>query len=467
MTPDEVLDFAQDHAVEYVDLRWTESGGRWQHATVPLTELSAARFSPEVGFPARALPAGGTLLPIQARLVPDGATALVDPFLQHPTLAMTCDVRTGAAFPGADDSRGIARRAEAYVAQSQHGDAVQVRCNLEFFVFDQACFEHGLHAGHYSVDSREGVWRRGRDEGDNLGTQIDLGRGTAPLPPHDSLHNLRGEMVAALEACDVRCLGHRHGPATGGHAVIALPAGDIVTTADRVMLARYVVRNVAARHGKVVTFMPQPLFGEYGSGMSTLLAVQRAGESVLVGRDGLTDVGRRAIGGLLRHARGLTALACPTTNSYKRLMGGRGVTTSLTYGAEGEGVLISAGSVTGPRPHGALAVRLPDASCNPYLTFSALLMAAIDGMESKAEPGPPTEGSEEDPELAGSAEDAGLPATLDEALTSLAADHRFLLRGEVFSGDLVRAWIERKRRTDVAALRARPHPHEFCLYFDV
>ena len=314
---------------------------------------------------------------------------------------------------------------------------------MQFFVFDQVCYEQSMNAAHYRVDSREGVWRRGQDHADNLGTQLRAGEAARPLPPADSLHNLRSEMVAALTACGVACRAHQHGAATGGQMQITLAPAPLVQFADRVTIAKYVMRNVAARHGKVATFMPQPLHGECGSGLPVRLSLWKGEEPHLPGAaGGSIEIGRSAVGGWQHHAASLLALVCPTTNSYKRLFAGADSSWQPTCSRS-----------DAQAPTEWIEWRAPDPSCNPYVAGSALLLAALDGIQA----GP----------AAGATPAPGLPTSLEGALLALEADHQYLLREGVFSEEVLREWVRHKLEHDVRPLRACPHPYEFCLYFDV
>jgi len=431
MTPEELVELAREHEVEFVDLRYMELPAACAHVTIPVAEFTAPRV------------AGGFACGGDRRLVPDAESAFLDPFCQHPTLALLCDsrdARTGRDDPR--DPRAVARRAERYLTTSKIADAAHCAADVQFFVFDQAVYEQGLHTARYKVDSREGAWRRGRDEADNLGTQLRIGEGHGALMPADSLQNLRSEMVAALSACGVPVRAHRHGPATGGQATISLQPAPLLRLADRLMICKYVVRNVAARHGKVATFMPQPLFGERGSGLPIGLSLLKDGQPLL-GTAGQSDQGRWALGGWRRHAASLLALTCPTTNSYRRLaaeLGGTGGDAALFAPADADAA-------------GWIGFTAADLSCNPYLACSALLLAALDGIVQRTEPG--------------SLPACLPPVTLDAALAALESDHAYLQAGDVLTADWLGTWIAQKRRDEIAALRVRPHPYEFCLYFDV
>jgi glutamine synthetase len=437
MTPEEVLEFAQENEVEFVDLRCTPIDGVTAHVTLPTTELTLALFRD--GY------FRDTCGPAEPRLlVPATETAFLDPFFQHPTLTLLCDVRDPATkADDPHDARGVARRAQAALNTTAPADRALLAAELQFFVFDQVSFDQSMNAAHYRVESREGAWRRGQDSADNLGTQLRAGEAAHPLPPADSLHNLRSEMVAALTACGVACRAHQHGAATGGQMQITLAPAPLVQFADRLTICKYIIRNVAARHGKVATFMPQPLHGERGSGLPVRMTLWKgepppahsaAGDS--------TEIARGALRGWQHHAASLLALACPTTNSYKRLVAGADTSWQPTH---------SPSNVPGQTDW--IEWHAPDPSCNPYMAGSALLLAALDGIQTAA-------GS--------SATPAQTRATsLEAALHALEADHQYLLRAGVFSEEVLRERLRNKLAHDVQPLRERPHPYEFCLYFDV
>lgn len=457
MTAEQVLALARDNAVEFVDLRFTTLLGRSLHVTLPLAEWTPERLAAGFRF-------GGASETGPRRLLPAFETAFIDPFCQHPTLAVICDVRDPANGQDAwDDPRAVARRTAAYLTSTKLADEARFAVDVQFFVFDQVCYEQTMNAARYQVDAREGVWRRGRDTADNLGTQLRAGEGASPLPPADSLHNLRSEMVAALAACGIPCSAHQHGPATGGQAQLSLGPAPLVRLADQLMTCKYVVRNVAARHGKVATFMPQPLFGEHGSGLPVRLSLWKNGQELLCGaaHSELSETGRHAVGGWLRHAASLLALTCPTTNSFRRLIPGFDAPTHLGYARDQRTALVNTPAAGDDPQRAGVEFRAADASSNPYLAFAALTLAALDGVAIHGDPGPSL-----DQCPAGSPAER-LPAGLEDALAGLATDQAYLLKGDAFSGNLLRWWIDTKRHAELEELRARPHPYEFCMYFDI
>jgi len=442
MTIEELLALAHSQDVEFVDLRYAFFPGRWQHHTITLSELER-HF--QTGHPI--VPGGPGDQPAHA-LQPDPQTAVVDPFCQHPTMAVVCDlldVHTRQAHPA--DLRGVARRTAAVLQGDHAADQAALGAVVECYVFDQVSFEQSSHTAGYRVDCREGAWRRGRDEPDNLGTQLPPRCGEGCLPPGDTLHNLRGEMTAALLAGGVPAVGHYHA-AGAGQIGFELSLTSLLEAADQLMQTRYILRNAAARQGKVATFMPKPLAGDAGSRMVLRLSMSRGGVPLFAtdsaGR--FSEWGRHAVGGLLTHAGGLSALLRPTTNSYRG-------------GPEEED---SRRLVTAVLSDGVLEIAGADPTCQPYLAYSAVVLAALDGIERRLEPSVPIENPV--PLVAAF---AGEVDDLETALHALQEDHEYLLRGAAWTDELVHRWIEYKLEHEVRPLRRYPHPYEFSLYFGV
>lgn len=460
MPGEELFEVARSSDAEFLDLRYLEFPGVVRHVTVTAAHLQQQGCYPNAGAPGNLIcEAGQTLVPVPG-------TAYVDPFCQHSTVAVQCDVKDAHTGQDCqDDLRAVARRAEACLRATGLADRADFAPLLEFFIFDQVYFEQTTNAAAYRVESREGHWRQGRAEPDNLGTQFAPGDGPGQLPPSDSLHNLRSEMSAALAACGVPVGSHCRSAATGGHGALDLQPAPLLQMADRLLTAKYVIRNVAARHGKVATFMPKPLFGDAGSGMPTRLALCKGTQPLPGGTPGgpLSDVHRWAVGGLLAHTPSLLALVCPTTNSFRRFVPGSTAPARLTYSHGDPASVVAVPLCCPASAPDWIEFRAPDACCVPHLALPAILLAALDGIEQKLDPGPATD---QPGALPGAlqAPAPARPASLDEALQALEADHTYLLRGAVFTESLIRRWIEHKRN-EAEALRARPHPYEFCLYF--
>lgn len=443
MQPQKLRALVEAQNVEFIDLRFAVVRG-WQHIT-----LSRNAFDAELTDPTLRVDLG-TDTP--CRLRPDGDTATLDPFLQHPTLAVICDrIQSDSDEEDPRDARGVARRAERFVHDNKLGDAVHIASTIRFFIFDEASYHQGINAAGLRVDSREGAWRRGRDGGDNLGTQPAVGAGTGALPPSDSLANLRSEIAAALAAMDCPIEHHGHGPATGGQMEFTLAPQDLTRAADCVWRLKYVVRNVAARHGKVATFMPHPLFGDAGSSLTIDLALLDDGVPVWRNELGDTPSGSaaHAVGGLLTHLPGLCTITRPGTNSYRRSAGVEGVGWQRTYGRDSAAAAVGCGD-----RDGWLTVRALDPLTNPYLSFSAVLMAIADGMKQSV-----------------AAQQAGfvreLPDTLPCALRAFEADQEYVTAGDVFNQTILTQAVTDIARADLTYVQARPTPADFDLYFNI
>lgn len=471
MTPEDVLEFAEKNNVEYVDLRFLDFPGLWQHLTVPMRELSIDSFTNGYGFDGSSLRGWQAINESDMLIVPVPDTMILDPFYQHPTISLICDVKdpiTKAEY--SRDPRSVARKAGTYMRSTGVADKAFFGPELEFFIFDRVLYDQGINFAKYEVDSAEGVWRRGSDSPDNLGNQLRAKEGYFPCPPADTMHNLRTEMVAVLEQCGIQVETHHHEVATGGQAEIDMRFGPLVEMGDKVMTYKYILKNVAARHGKVVTFMPKPLYGDNGSGMHTHFSLWKGDTPLFYDKKkyaDLSDMGRYTIGGLIKHAGAVLAFTNPTTSSYKRLVPGFEAPVNLIYSMANRSAFVRIPMYQHNPQTKRIEFRCPDSSCNPYLAFSAILMAALDGIENKIDPGEPMDRNLYELSADERAEIRHTPASLEGALEALQRDHEFLLKGGVFTEDVIHYWIQYKMENEVDALRARPHPYEFCLYFDL
>ncbi len=470
MTPQQVLKLIKDQDIRFIDLRFMDFPGLWQHVTLPVTELNAETFEQGIGFDGSSIRGWQAINESDMLLIPVANTAKIDPFLPHPTLSMISDVRDPITKKEySRDPRSIARKTASFLKKSRIADTAYFGPELEFFIFDYAWYDQGINFAKYHVGSREGIWGRGDEDPTNMGYKVRLKEGYFPVPPMDSLQTLRSEMVVALMDLGIPVECHHHEVATGGQCEIDMRYQDLVTMADSVMMYKYVVKNVAARHGKVATFMPKPLFQDNGSGMHVHFSLWKGNKPLFSGNKyaGLSDLGLYAIGGILRHARSLCAFTNPTTNSYKRLVPGYEAPVNLVYSSRNRSAAVRIPMYSDNPRTRRLEFRCPDSSCNPYLAFSAITMAAIDGIENKIDPGDPLDKdiyhlTTEEYEQIGSA-----PADLESALDALEADHDYLLKGDVFTADVIHYWIKYKRENEVDAIRIRPHPYEFCMYFDI
>ncbi|WP_432797526.1 type I glutamate--ammonia ligase [Poriferisphaera sp. WC338] len=470
MTPKQVLQLIKTKKIEFVDCRFMDFPGLWQHVMYPVRELTEKSFEAGFGFDGSAVRGWQEINEDDMVIVPVAETAKVDPFLKSPTVAMIADVKdpvTKKRF--ARDPRSVARKAEKFLAETKIADKAMFGPELEFFVFDCVRYDQGVNYGVYEVDSAEGIWNRGKDDESNKGYQVRQREGYFPTPPMDTLIDLRCEMVTELQNAGIFVEEHHHEVATGGQVEIDLEHLPLTDMADALMFTKYIVKNVAARHGKTATFMPKPLFGDNGSGMHTHLSLWKKGKPVFAGNHyaGLSKVGLYAIGGILKHAASLLAFTNPTTNSFKRLVPGYEAPTNMVYSSRNRTAAVRIPQYSTDPSKRRLEFRCPDSSCNPYLAFAATLMAMIDGVQNKIEPGEPLD----KPLKMLGAEEQGLidesPRDLSEALEALEKDHEYLLKGGVFSEEVIHYWMKYKWENEIGALRSRPHPFEFCMYFDI
>ena len=465
----EVLDFAKKNKVQVVDMKFVDLIGTWQHFTIPVSELTEGLFKDGSGLDGSSIRGWRAINNSDMLLVPDPATACIDPFCSVPTLSLVGNVVDPITREMYDrDPRFIAQKAEKYLQSTKIGDTSYWGPEAEFFIFDHARYDQTSHSGYYYIDSDEGVWNMGQD-GVNLGGKIRHKEGYFPVPPTDTQQDIRTEMILEMEKAGIATEKHHHEVATAGQAEIDIRFDSLLRTADKMMMFKYIVKNVARRHGKTVTFMPKPIFGDNGSGMHTHQSIWKDGKPLFAGKEyaGVSQMCLHYIGGILKHAPALAALTNPSTNSYKRLTPGFEAPVLLAYSSRNRSAGIRI-PMYSPSPKAKrIEVRFPDPSANPYLAFSAMLMAGLDGIENKINPGDPAEKDLYDLEAKEAAKIRTMPGSLDEALNNLEKDHQFLLKGGVFSEDLIEAWIGYKRTKEVDTMRLRPHPFEFFLYYDV
>jgi glutamine synthetase len=469
-TPQDVMKMIQDHNVQIVDLRFVDLPGTWQHCSYHISQIEESTFSEGMAFDGSSIRGWKAINESDMLMVPDPATAFLDPFTAVPTLSLTCSIReprTGAEY--ARCPRSLAARAVSYLTSTGIADTAYFGPEAEFFVFDDVRFDQTQNCGYYYLDSVEGRWNSGRVEpGGNLGYKPRYKEGYFPVPPTDSLQDMRTEMLLTMGECGVPIEKHHHEVATGGQGELGYRFARLVDAADYMMIYKYVIKNVARKHGKTVTFMPKPLFNDNGTGMHTHQSLWQGSEPLFYG-DGYANLSHLAlyyIGGLLKHAPALLAFTNPTTNSYKRLVPGFEAPVNLAYSQGNRSASIRI-PVSGSNPKAKrLEFRCPDATCNPYLAFAAMLMAGIDGIKNKIDPGASLDVDIYDLSPEELSKIPSTPGSLLEALESLRKDHAFLLEGGVFSEDLIETWIEYKIDNEINPMRLRPHPYEFALYFD-
>jgi len=477
VTPHEVMKYVQENDIKIVDLKFNDLPGLWQHFSMPATELTElddltkSIWVEGVGFDGSSIRGFQKIQESDMIMIPDPKTAVLDPILGIPTLSVICDIHDPLTKdPYSRDPRFVAKKAEAYLKSTGIADTSYWGPEAEFFVFDDIRFDQNENSGYYFLDSVEGDWNTGRVESPNLGYKPRYKEGYFPVPPHDSMQDLRSEMILTMIKAGIAIEVHHHEVATAGQAEIDMKFDTLVTMADKLMLYKYIVKNVARKHNRVATFMPKPIFGDNGSGMHCHQSLWKDGTNIFFDPQGyalLSQTAKWYIGGLLKHADSLMAFCAPTTNSYKRLVPGYEAPVNLAYSQRNRSAAIRIPMYTeNPRTR-RIEFRPPDASCNPYLAFPAMLMAGLDGVENRIDPGDPLD--KDIYEL--SAEEAKgvatVPGSLDAAIDALDHDHDYLLKGGVFTPDVIDVWIEYKREREIDALRIRPHPYEFYLYFDI
>jgi glutamine synthetase len=469
MTPREVLALIREKDVKAVDLRFMDFPGLWKHVTIPAELLDENSFEDGFGFDGSSLRGWQKINESDMLIVPQPDTLFLDPFRNEPTLALICNIQDPSTRQDySKDPRNVARKAVNYMRHTGLADTANFGPSLEFFVFDDVKYDQTPNSAFYFVDAIEAAWNSGRDEKPNLGYKIPYRQGYFPCPPSDHLHDLRSEMMRVMMDCGMIVESHHHEKASPGQCSIDVRYSDLLTASDNVLKYKYIVKNVAYRHKKSATFMPKPLFDEYGSGMHVHTSLWRKGENLFSGSGatGLSELAEYAIGGILKHARALCAITNPTTNSYKRLLPGYEAPTRLAYSLRNRSAAIRIPVYSSRTRSRRIEYRLPDGAANPYLAFSAVLMAMLDGIRNKIHPGPPLDKDIYDLPPEELKDVPSTPYHLDEALQALEKDHDFLLQGEVFTEDVIETWVNFKRKEEVEALRLRPHPYEFALYFD-
>jgi glutamine synthetase len=470
-TPAEVVEFARSEGVQIVDVRFCDLPGLMQHFSVPVSELTEDVFDDGYGFDGSSIRGFQEIQESDMILKPDPNTAVIDPFRQHKTLNINCwvhDPITGESY--SRDPRYVARKAEEYLRSTGLADTCYIGPEAEFFIFDDVRFDQTQNSGYYQVDSVEASWNTGRDEKPNLGYKPRYKEGYFPVPPMDQYQDLRSEMVLELQSVGIEVEVQHHEVGTAGQAEIDIRFDSLLRQADNLMLFKYVIKNTAWRAGKTATFMPKPVFQDNGSGMHVHQSLWKGGEPLFydeAGYAGLSDMARWYIGGLLSHARSVLAWSNPTTNSYKRLVPGYEAPVNLVYSQRNRSASVRIPLYSQSPKAKRLEFRCPDPSCNPYLAFSAMLMAGLDGIQNRIEPPAPLDKDLYDLPPEDLAEVPQVPASLDEALDALEADQDYLKAGGVFTDDLIETWIAYKRENEVDQLRLRPHPYEFYLYYDI
>ncbi len=467
-TPKSVIDLARKQGAKMFDVKFVDTFGTWQHFSCPIGELTEDAFTDGLGFDGSSIRGWKSIEASDMLAMPDPASAFIDPFCAVPTLSLTCTIaETGTKEAYNRDPRGIAQRGEKYLQSTGLADSAVFGPEAEFFIFDDVQFDHRSNGTFYSIDSEEAIWNTGRTEGPNLSYKVRHKEGYFPVAPTDTQQDIRTEMCLVMEQLGMQIERQHHEVATGGQAEIDFRFDTLVKTADHMMLYKYVIRNVAKKHGKTATFMPKPLFGDNGSGMHTHQSLWKKGKPLFAGQEyaGLSPMALHYIGGILKHAKALCALCSPTTNSYKRLVPGFEAPVNLAYSARNRSAAIRIPTFSESPKAKRIEYRPPDPSANPYLCFTALLLAGLDGVLNKIDPGEPIDKNMYELTARELAKVPQVPGSLAEALDYLEGDHQFLLKGDVFTRDFLEMWVSHKRK-EHDALRLRPHPYELFLYYD-
>ena len=470
MSPKEVLDMAKENGAKLVDLRFMDFPGLWQHFSVPIGELEESSFEDGFGFDGSSIRGWQPIHASDMLVIPDADTALMDPFYAAPTLTLICNIVDPVTRePYTRDPRNIARKADAFLKSSGIGDVAYIGPEAEFFIFDDIRFESSRFGAFYQIDSIEGNWNTGRDEGPNLGYKPRHKEGYFPVPPMDKFQDLRSEMVLTLESLGIEVEAQHHEVATAGQAEIDMRFKPLLQMSDQLMWFKYVLKNVAYRNNHTITFMPKPLFEDNGTGMHTHISIWKGDQPLFAGDKyaGVSQEALYAIGGILKHCKALCAFTNPTTNSYKRLVPGFEAPVNLAYSSRNRSAAVRIPMYSTSPKAKRIEFRTPDPSCNGYLAFSAIMMAVIDGIQNKIDPGDPLDKDIYNLPPEELAEIPSAPGSLDEAIASLKADQEFLLKGDVFTKDAIEMWIDYKTENEINDVKLRPHPHEFYLYYDI
>ena len=477
MTPEQVLEFVKKNKIEIVDLKFNDLPGIWQHFSIPASELTELDdptkgiWMDGIGFDGSSIRGFKKIQESDMLLILDPETAVIDPICQIPTLSIICDVTDPLTRePYTRDPRYIAKKAEKHLKSTGIAEISYWGPEMEFFIFDDVRFDQNSHCGYYYIDSDEAAWNTGREEKPNLGYKLRYKEGYFPVPPHDSLQDIRSEIILTMIKTGIPIEVHHHEVATAGQAEIDMKFDSLVRMGDKMMWYKYIVKNITKKHGKVATFMPKPIFEDNGSGMHVHQSLFKNGKNVFFDPNGYALISQTAkyyIGGLIKHAASLSALCAPTTNSYRRLVPGYEAPVNLVYSARNRSASVRIPMYSDNPKTKRVEYRPPDNTANGYLALAALLMAGLDGVQNKIDPGEPLDKDSYHLTPKEAAKIKTLPGSLDEALDALEKDHKYLLMGDVFTPDVIETWLEYKRGKELDAVRLRPHPYEFYLYFDI
>lgn len=470
MKTKEVLAFAKENSVKIVDLKFIDFPGVWQHFSVPIYELEEASFEDGFGFDGSSIRGWQAIHASDMLVLPDPTTALIDPFMQIPTLSLICNIIDPITKEKySRDPRNVSQKAEDYLKSTGIGDAAYFGPEAEFFIFDDIRYDQAHQHGFYFIDSGEGRWNTGRVENPNLGYKPRYKEGYFPVPPTDSYQDIRSEMCLEMEKIGIQVEAQHHEVATAGQGEIDMRYDKMTIMADKLMWFKYIVKNVARRHNKTATFMPKPVFEDNGSGMHVHQSLWK-GENPLFAGDrygGLSETALHYVGGILKHAQAICAFTNATTNSYRRLVPGFEAPVNLAYSSRNRSAAVRIPMYSASPKTKRLECRFPDPSCNGYLAFAAMLMAGLDGIQNRIDPGDPLDKDIYSLTPEELKDVPSTPGSLEDALYALKDDHGFLLKGDVFTEDVIRMWIDYKMNNEVNPIKLRPVPYEFSLYYDI
>ncbi len=469
MTPKDFFEFAKKSNAKMVDLKFVDLLGTWQHCSYPINFWDEGTFEDGLGFDGSSIRGWQDIHMSDMLAIPDPDTMVIDPFFAEPTVSVIADIVDPVTKEDyTRDPRHVARKGAAYLKETGIADTCYIGPEPEFFIFDEVRYEQNQHTGMYQINSVEGAWNTARFEEPNLGYKPSFKGGYFPVSPTDTYHDLRGEMVYELQKVGIKIEAHHHEVATAGQAEIDMQFEELLKMCDQFMWFKYIIKNVAKRNGKTVTFMPKPIFDDNGSGMHTHLSLWKGSKPLFAGDKyaGMSDMGIHAVGGILKHAGSLLAFAAPTTNSYRRLVPGFEAPVNLVMSARNRSAAVRIPMYSMNPKTKRLEFRCPDSTANGYLAWTAIMMAAIDGIKNKIDPGQPLDVDIYDLDAKELAKYKHTPGTLEDAIDALEADHKYLTQGGVFTDDLVKMWIKWKRDEEIKPLHLRPHPHEFHMYYD-
>jgi glutamine synthetase len=469
MTPKDFFEFAKKNNAKMVDLKFVDLLGTWQHCSYPIDTWDEGTFKDGLGFDGSSIRGWQDIHMSDMLAIPDPGTTVIDPFFKEPTVSVIADIVDPITKEDyTRDPRHVARKGIEYMKKSGIADTCFIGPEPEFFIFDEVRYEQNQHRGMYQIDSVEGAWNTARFEEPNLGYKPSFKGGYFPVSPTDTYHDLRGEMVAEMQKVGIVVEAHHHEVATAGQAEIDMQFSDLLKMSDQFMWYKYIIKNVAKRNGKTVTFMPKPVFDDNGSGMHSHLSLWKDGKPLMAGDKyaGFSDLGLYCIGGILKHTPAILAFAAPTTNSYRRLVPGFEAPVNLVMSARNRSAAVRIPMYSESPKAKRLEFRCPDPTANGYLAWTAMLMAALDGINNKIDPGKPLDTDIYELSAEELSKYKKTPGSLAEAVEALENDHKFLTEGDVFTDDLVQMWIKWKREEELDPMALRPHPYEFHLYYD-